>query len=77
MGFEPRTPTTKPKHKHTLDRSAMAMAQIRRIILFWDEIEAYFLLCITTSERVLRTALAGQNKLSDVKTTFSVTNGTK
>ena len=33
-------------------------------------------LCISTSERVLRRPFAGQNRLSDAKTTFSVTNGT-
>ena len=37
----------------------------------------YLLLCISTSEWVLRTPFAGRNRLSDPKTTFSVTNGTK
>ena len=35
----------------------------------------YLVLCIST--RVLRTPFAGQNRLSDAKTTFSVTNGKK
>ena len=34
-------------------------------------------LCISTIERVLCTPFAGQNRLSNAKTTFSVTNGTK
>ena len=32
------------------------------------------MLCILTSERVLRMPFAGQNRLSNAKTTFSVTN---
>ena len=35
------------------------------------------LLCISTSKWVLHMPFAGQNRLSDAKTTFSVTNGTK
>ena len=37
----------------------------------------YPMLCISTSERVLRTPFSGQNRLSDAKTTFSITNRTK
>ena len=33
-------------------------------------------LCISNSEQVLRTLFAGRNRLSEAKTTFSVTNGT-
>ena len=36
-----------------------------------------YLLCISTSEQVLRTQFAGWNRLYDAKTTISVTNGTK
>ena len=35
------------------------------------------MLCISTSQRVLRTPFAGQNRLSDAKTTFSITNDLK
>ena len=35
------------------------------------------LLCISTSKWVHRTPFDGRNSLSDAKTTFSVTNGTK
>ena len=35
------------------------------------------MLCISTSHRVLGTPFAGRNRLSDAKTIFSVTNGTK
>ena len=35
------------------------------------------LLCISTSKQVLRTPFPGQNRLSDAKTTFSITKGTK
>ena len=36
-----------------------------------------YLLCISTSKRVLRTPFPGQNQFFDAITTFSVTNGTK
>ena len=35
------------------------------------------MLCILTSKRVLHTPFAGRNRLSEAKTTFSITNGTK
>ena len=34
-------------------------------------------LCISTSQWVLRMSFAGQNQFFDAKTTFSATNGTK
>ena len=34
-------------------------------------------LCILSSKQVLRTPFAGQNKLSDAKTIFPITNRTK
>ena len=35
------------------------------------------LLCISTSKRVLPTPFPGRNRLSNAKTNFAVTNGTK
>ena len=43
-----------------------------------DDLVIFLLmLCISTSKRVLCTPFAGQNRLSDAKTIFSITNRTK
>ena len=50
---------------------------IARCILVIVDILQNYVLCISTSEQVLRMPFAGRNRLSYAKTTFSVTNGTK
>ena len=40
-------------------------------------VKVQYMLRISTSQRVLSMPFAGQNELSEAKTIFSVTNGTK
>ena len=47
------------------------------VVCFGTQRISFIIMCISTSEGMLRTPFAGQNRLSDAKTTFSVTKGTK